>query len=82
MSSLFANAIAESDTSLKRNKNKDMLTMVKIVKEADEEQMEDTPTTSWKHLGTSKDEIKLEEFRPYKRLRNKKVSSSTDIVKN
>ena len=82
MSSLFANAIAESDTPLKWNKNKDMLTMVKIVKEADEEQMEDTPITSCKHLGTSKDEIKLEEFRPYKRLKNKKVSSSMEIVKN
>ena len=82
MSSLFANAIAESDTPLKWNKNKDMLTMVKIVKEADEEQMEDTPITSCKHLGTSEDEIKLEDFRPYKRLKNKKVSSSMEIVKN
>ena len=82
MSSLFANAIAESDTPLKWNKNKDMLTMGKIVKEEDEEQMEDTPITSCKHLGTSKDEIKLEEFRPYKRLKNKKVSSSMEIVKN
>ena len=56
--------------------------MVKIVKEADEEQMEDTPITSSKHLGTSKDEIKLKEFRPYKRVRNKKVTSSMEIVKN
>ena len=56
--------------------------MVKIAKEADKEQMEDTPITSGKHLGTSKHEIKSEELRPYKRLRNKKVSSSIEMVKN
>ena len=82
MSLQFANAIAESNIPLKWNKNKDMLTMVKIVKEADEEQMEDAPITSSKYLGTSKDEIKLKEFRPYKRVRNKKVTSSMEIVKN
>ena len=82
MSLQFANAIAESNIPLKWNKNKDMLTMVKIVKEADEEQMEDAPITSSKHLGTSKDEIKLKEFRPYKRVRNKIVTSSMEIVKN
>ena len=33
-------------------------------------------------LRNIKNEIKLEEFRPYKRLKNKKVSSSMEIVKN
>ena len=82
MSSLFAKAITVSNIPLKWNTNKDMLIMVKIAKEADKEQMEDTPMTSGKHLGTSKDEIKSEELRPYKRLRNKKVSSSIEMVKN
>ena len=73
VSSLFAKAKAECNVLLEWIKNKDMLTMVKIVKESDEEQMQDTPITSSKHLETSKDEIKWEDFKPYKRLRKTKM---------
>ena len=65
VSSLFAKAIAECNVPLEWIKNKDMLTMVKIVKEADEEQIQDTPITSSKHLEISKDEIKWEKFKPF-----------------
>ena len=50
VSSLFAKAIAECNVPLESIKNKDMLTMVKIVKESDEEQMQDTSITSSKLL--------------------------------
>ena len=65
VSSLFAKAIAECNVPLEWIKNKDMLTMVKIVKEADEEQIQDTPITSSKQLEISKDEIKWEKFKPF-----------------
>ena len=64
MSSLFAKAIAECNVSLKWIKNKDMLTMVEMVKASDEEQMLDTSITLRKLI---KNEIKWEEFKPYKR---------------
>ena len=40
-----------------------MLTMVKMVKELDEEQIQDTPITSSKLLEKPQDEIKWEEFK-------------------
>ena len=49
-----------------------MLAMVTIVKESDEELMQDTPITSSKILEEPKDEIKWEEFKPYKRPRKTK----------
>ena len=52
---------------------KDMLTMVKMVKGSDEELMHDTPITSGKPLEEPKDEIKWEEFKPYKRPRETKI---------
>ena len=58
MSSLFAKAVAQYNVPLEWIKNKNMLTLVKIVKKSVEEQMQDTPITSNKHLETSKDEIK------------------------
>ena len=64
VSSLFAKAIAECNVSLKWIKNKDMLTMVEMVKASDEEQMLDTSITLRKLI---KNEIKWEEFKPYKR---------------
>ena len=72
MSSLFAKAVAQYNVPLEWIKNKNMLTLVKIVKKSVEEQMQDTPITSNKHLETSKDEIKWEEFKPYKRPRKTK----------
>ena len=42
VSSLFAKAIAESNVPLEWIKNKDMLTMLKMMKESDEEQIQDT----------------------------------------
>ena len=72
VSSLFAKAVAQYNVPLEWIKNKNMLTLVKIVKKSDEEQMQDTPITSNKHLETSKDEIKWEEFKPYKRPRKTK----------
>ena len=68
----LAKAIAECNVPLEWIKSKDMLTMVKIVKESDEEKMQDTPITSSKRFETSKDEIKWKEFKPYKRLRKTK----------
>ena len=65
VSSLFAKSIAECNVPLEWIKNKDMLTMVKVVKEADEEQIQDTTITSSKHLEISKDEIKWEKFKPF-----------------
>ena len=58
MSSLFAKAVAQYNVPLEWIKNKNMLTLIKIVKKSVEEQMQDTPITSNKHLETSKDEIK------------------------
>ena len=72
VSSLFAKAIAECNVPLEWIKNKDMLTMVKMVKQSDEEQMQDTPITSSKLLEKPEDEIKWEEFKPYKRSRKTK----------
>ena len=40
-----------------------MLTIVKMVKELDEEQIQDTPITSSKLLEKPQDEIKWEEFK-------------------
>ena len=42
VSSLFSKAIAECNVPLESIKNKDMLTMVKMVKESDRELMQDT----------------------------------------
>ena len=42
VSSLFSKAIAECNVLLESIKNKDMLTMVKMVKESDRELMQDT----------------------------------------
>ena len=45
-----------------------MLTMVEMVKASDEEQMlEDTSITLRKLIEKPENEIKLEEFKPYKR---------------
>ena len=57
--SLFAKAVAQCNVPLEWIKNKNMLTMVKVVKKSDEEQIQDTPITSNKHLETSKDEKKM-----------------------
>ena len=56
--SLFAKAIAECNVPLEWIKNKDMLTMVKMVKESDEELMQDTSITLSKLLEKPKDDIK------------------------
>ena len=69
VSSLFAKAIAECNVPLEWMKSKDMLTMVKMVKKSDEEQMQDSSITSSKLLEKLDDEIKWEEFKPYKRSR-------------
>ena len=68
----FAKAIAECNVPLEWIKNKDMLAMVRMVKESDEEQMQDTSVTSSKLLEKPEDEIKWEEFKPYKRSRKTK----------
>ena len=65
VSSLFAKAIAKCNIPLEWIKNKDMLTIIKIVKESDEELMQDTPITSSKFLEEPKNEIKWEKFKPY-----------------
>ena len=57
-SSLFAKARAECNVSLEWIKSKDMLTMVKMVKESDTEQMHDTLITLRKPLEKPEDEIK------------------------
>ena len=44
-----------------------MLTMVKMVKESGEIQMQDTSMTSRKLLEKPENEIKWEEFKPHKR---------------
>ena len=49
--------------------------MVKIVKESNEELMQDTPITSSKLLEKPEDETKWEEFKLYKRPRKTKKSS-------
>ena len=72
VSSLFAKAMAECNFPLEWIKNKDMLTMVKMVKDSDEDQMQDISITSSKLLGNPEDEIKWEEFKPYKRSRKTK----------
>ena len=72
VSSLFAKAMAECNIPLEWIKNKDMFTMVKIVKDSDEDQMQDISITSSKLLGNPEDEIKWEEFKPYKRSRKTK----------
>ena len=74
VSLLFAKSIAECNVPLELIKNKDMMTMVKIVKESDEEQMQDTPITSSK-IVEKPDEIQWEEFKPYKRSRKTKKLS-------
>ena len=71
-SSLFTKAIAECNLPLEWIKNKDMLTMVKMVKESNEEHMQDTPITSSKLLEEPKDELKWVEFQPYNRPRKTK----------
>ena len=60
VSSLFAKAIAECNVPLEWIKNKDMLTMtmVKMIKESDEEQMQDISITSRKFLEKTENEIK------------------------
>ena len=50
VSSLFAKAIAECNVPLEWIKNKDMLTMVRMVKESDEELIEEISITSNKLL--------------------------------
>ena len=72
VSSLFAKAIAERNVPLEWIKNKDMLTMVKMVKESDEELMQVTSVTSSILLKKPENEIKCEEFKPYKRLKKTK----------
>ena len=67
VSLLFAKAIAECNVPLGWIKNKDMLTIIKMVKESDEKQMQNTSITSNKLLEELEDEIKWEEFKPYKR---------------
>ena len=68
----FAKAIVECNVPLEWIKNEDMLTMVKTVKESDEEQMQDISITSSKLLEKPEDEINWEEFKPYKRSRKTK----------
>ena len=70
-SSLFAEAIVECNGTLEWVQKKDMLTMVKMVKESDEELMQDTSIASRKLLEKPNDEIKWEEFKHYKRPRKK-----------
>ena len=67
VSLLFAKAIAECNVLLRWIKNKDMLTMVNMVKELDKEQMQDTSIKSRKLLEKSENEIKWKEFKPCKR---------------
>ena len=55
VSSPFAKAIAECNVPLEWIKNKDILTMVKIVRVSDEEPIQDIPITSSKLLKKSKD---------------------------
>ena len=59
-SSLFAEAIVECNGTLEWVQKKDMLTMVKMVKESDEELMQDTSIASRKLLEKPSDEIKWE----------------------
>ena len=72
VSLLFAKAIAECNVPLGWIENKDMLTIIKMVKESDEEQMQNTSITLNKLLEELEDEIKWEEFKPYKRSRKTK----------
>ena len=65
-------AIAECNVPLEWIKNKDILTMIKMIKESNEELMEDTSITSSKLLEKPEDEIKWEEFKPYKKPRKSK----------
>ena len=67
VSLLFAKAIAECNLPLDWIKNKNMLNMVRMVKESDEEQMQDTFITSRKLLEKTENAIKREEFKSYKR---------------
>ena len=83
VSLVFAKAIAECHVALEQIKNKDMMTMVKMVKETDKEFIQDTPITSRKLLERPKDETKSEKFKPYKRPRKtKKIISSMEMKKN
>ena len=59
-------SLAEFNVSLEWARNKDMLTVVKMVKESDEELMKDNPITSSKLLEEQKGERKCEDFKPYK----------------
>ena len=70
--SLFAKAIAECTVPVEWIKNWDTLTVVKMVKELDEEQIQDTLITLSKVLEKAQDEIKWEEFKPHKRSRKTK----------
>ena len=72
VSFLFAKAIAEYNFPLEWIKNKVMLTMVKMVKESDEKLMYDTIVIPSKISEEPKDEIKREEFKPYKRPKKTK----------
>ena len=67
VSLLFAKAIAECNLPIDWIKNKNMLNMVRMVKESDEEQMQDTFITSRKLLEKTENAIKWEEFKSYKR---------------
>ena len=80
-SSLFAEAIVECNGTLEWVQKKDMLTMVKMVKESDEELMQDTSIASRKLLEKPNDEIKWEEFKHYKRPRKKIGISSMEKKK-
>ena len=76
VSSLFVKVIAECNVPLEWIKNKDMLTIVKMVKDPDEELTQDTPVTSSKFLEEPKKEIKWEEFKPYTHFFYKQLNFS------
>ena len=69
---LFVKAIAECNVPLEWIKNKDKLTMVKMVKQSDKGLIEDTPITSSKLSEKSEDdevkwgEVKWENLNPIK----------------
>ena len=65
-------AIAECNVPLEWIKSKDVLTMIKMIKEPNEELMEDTSITSSKLLEKPEDEIKWEELNPIKSQGNQR----------
>ena len=73
MSLLFAKAKTECNVPLEWIKNKDILSMVKMVRDSDKELMQDAPITSSKVFEKPKDGIKPEEFKPCKRPRKTKM---------